>query len=126
MDGLPRRDIQLENRARESCGAQLRGNVSAANVLRDAARFFFECSGGEVRAIGPIGEIIADPLLEPAAAFALRDVDQIMQNQFPIVPGVAPNNQRVTKAHATRVFGNDAKPTRRFGQFRIFARRPIV
>ena len=33
-------------------------------------------------------KILPDPLLEPSAAFALSDVDEIMQNQFALVPGI--------------------------------------
>lgn len=64
-----------------------------------------------------------DPLFKPAAAFALRDVDEIMQNQFAVVPGVDANNKSVTKTHATCVFGDDADASRGLGQFRIIRER---
>lgn len=61
-----------------------------------------------------------------AAAFALRDVDEIMQNQLAIVPGINPNDERVTETDATCVFGNDADAFRRLGQFRnLRERNPI-
>ena len=46
-------------------------------------------------------KILPDPLLEPSAAFALSDVDEIMQNQFALVPGISVNNESMTKARAT-------------------------
>ena len=46
-------------------------------------------------------KILPDPLLEPSAAFALSDVDEIMQNQFAIVPGINANNETMTKTRAT-------------------------
>ena len=79
--------------------------------MRDAARFFFERTDAKIRAIGAVTKIFMDPLFESAGAFALRDVDEIVQDQFAIVPGIAAHNQRVTETHAARVFGNDANPT---------------
>jgi len=59
-------------------------------------------------------------LLKSAAAFALRDVGEIMQNQFVIVPSVDANNESMAKTHATGVFSDDANASRRFSQVRIF------
>jgi len=64
-----------------------------------------------------------DPLFEPAAAFALRDVDEIMQNLFAVVPGIDANNQGMTKTRATCVFSDNADAFRRLRQFRIVRER---
>ena len=61
-----------------------------------------------------------------AAAFALRDVNEIMQNKFAIVPGINANDERVTETDATGVFGNDADAFRRLRQFRILRKRNPV
>src|SRR6516225_553316 len=86
----------------------LRRHKGGADFACESARFFFERADGEFRTICAIGQIFTDPLLETAGALALRDVDQIVQNQFAIVPCVYANNQSVTKTHAPRAFGNDA------------------
>ena len=91
----------------------------AADFVGDATRFFFERSDGEIRTIGAIAKILADPLGQAAAAFALRDVDEIMQNQFAIVPSINPNDECVTETGATCVFGDDANAFGRLRQFRI-------
>ena len=95
----------------------------AANFVGDATRFFFDCADGEIGTVGTVAKILADPLGKAAAAFALRNMDEVMQNQFAIVPGVDANNERVTKTHASCVFGDDADAFRCFRQFRIFRER---
>ena len=97
--------------------------VCRADLARDPPRFFFDRADAEVGTTDAVVEIFADPLLKSAGAFALREVDKIMQNQFSIVPGVATNKQRVTQAHATRVFGDDPETSRGLGQFRIIRQR---
>jgi len=82
--------------------------VIAADFVGDATRFFFQRADGEIRTGGAIAKILADPLGKAAAALTLRDVNQIMQNKFAIVPGINANNERVTETDATCVFGNDA------------------
>src|SRR5438270_12389441 len=84
-----------------------------ANVAGQSASLLLEITNGEIRAIGAIGQILADPLLKSAAVLALRNVDKIMQNQFAIVPGIGPNDQSMTKAYATSVFRNDTGASRR-------------
>lgn len=82
--------------------------------MRDATRFFFQRANREIGARRAIAKIIAHPIFQSACALALRDVDEIMQNQFAIVPRVHPNQKSVTETHATRVFGDDANASCRF------------
>ena len=93
--------------------------MGGANFARESAGFFFERADSEFWTICAVPQIFTDPLLETAGALALRDVDQIVQNQFAIVPCVYANNQSVTKTHAPGVFGDDADSLRGFGQSRI-------
>jgi hypothetical protein len=58
----------------------LRGGVGGADFARDLARFFFERAESEVGAICAIAKILTNPLFKPTAAFALRDVHEIVQN----------------------------------------------
>ena len=58
-----------------------------------------------------------------AAALALRDVNQIMQNKFAIVPGITANDERVTETDTACVFGDDSDALRRLRQFRILRER---
>jgi hypothetical protein len=116
MDGSDRVLFKREIK-RSSCG------VIAADFPRGATRFFFNWAKSEVRTIGAVAKILSDPLLKAATAFALRDVDEIMQNQFAIVPSVDANDESATKTHAPCAFGQDAQAFRRLGQFRIFRQR---
>src|SRR5439155_22003983 len=100
--------------------------VIAADFVGDATCFFFERPDGEIRTGGAIAKILTDPFCQAAAAFALRDVDEIMQNQLAIVPGINANDERVTETDATCVFGNDADAFRRLRQFRILRERNSI
>ena len=99
------------------------GRVGDADFACDAAGFVFERADGKVRTIAAVTKIMTAPLFESTAPLALRDVNEIMQNQFAIVPGINPNNERVTETHATRVFGDDADAFRGFRQFRVLRER---
>jgi hypothetical protein len=66
------------------------------------------------------------PLFQSAHALALSDVNQIMQNQFAIVPGVSANNQSVAEPDAACVFCNDAQSSRGQSQFFIFRQRNAI
>lgn len=105
IDGSQCRAIQTRA---EKIALALGGGASVTKFSREFPRFFFERTSGEFRAICAVTEVFAAPLFQSATAFALRDVNEIVQNQFAIVPGVDPNNQCVTEPHASRVIGEDA------------------
>ena len=100
--------------------------VIAADFAGDAKRFLFERADSEIRTVGAVAKILADPLGQTAAAFALRNVDEIMQNQLAIVPSVDANNESVTKTDAAGVFGDDANAFRRRRQSGIFRERNSI
>jgi len=113
MDGQRRIAIQTES----GCG------VGRADLSGEASRFLFERTNREPGTICPVAEILAAPLLESAGAFALRDVNEIVQDRFAIVPRIPSDNQSVTKTHAACVIGDDADALRGLGQARIFWKR---
>jgi hypothetical protein len=83
------------------------------------ACFFFEGADGELGAGGTVGKILFHPLLKAATAFALGDVDKIMQEQFAVAPGVGANDDGVAKADAPCIVSDYACASRRFSQGRI-------
>ena len=106
MDGLRRVRFKGELK-------RLGRGVIAADFSGDATRFFFECADGEIRTVDAVAKVLTDPLFKPAAAFALCDVDEIMQNQLAVVPGIDANDERVSETYATCVLGDDADAFRR-------------
>ena len=112
--------MQRYSSAPQKLAVWLRGVGSCADFSRKSARFFLERANSKLLAIGAVAEILATPLFESAAALALRNVNEIVQNRFPIMPGIDPNNQSVTKSHAASVIGNDPDSLRCFGKLRIF------
>ncbi len=109
-----------ELRRQLSCGAR------RADFTRDATRFIFQRANRKFRTTGTVAEILTAPLFEAAGTLALRDVHEIVQDQFTIVPRVDADNQGVSKANAARVFGNDADASRCFRQLRIFRQRNAI
>lgn len=106
--------------------SRLCSSVGGADFPGETARFFFERANSELRTTSAVAEIFAAPLFESARALALRDVNEIVQNQFAIVPSVNADNQRVTKPHAPSVVCDDANPFRNFGQVRIVGKRDPI
>ena len=66
-----------------------------------------------------IVEVLADPLLEAATAFALRNVNEIMQKQLTIAPEIGSNDNGMTKAYAARVVRDYAGSPRSLRQLLI-------
>jgi hypothetical protein len=60
---------------------------------------------------------LADPLFETATALALRDVHEIVQEQFAIAPGIGASDDGMAKSDATRFRGNDLRASRGLRQF---------
>ena len=67
-----------------------------------------------------VEKVISNPLFETAASFALRDMDEIVQEQFAITPRFRTNDDRVTDSDATRFRGDDASAPSRVGQLAAF------
>src|ERR1700693_1570799 len=109
-----------------SVRSNLGGSVGSAEFARKSARFFFQRADGELRTTVAIAEILAAPLFEPTGALALRDMDEIMQNQFAVVPDIDADNQRVTKTRAAGVLGKDTGSSRDFGELRTFRQRNSI
>jgi len=100
--------------------------MGAADFARGATCFFFDRANGKIGTAGAVAEVLADPLFKSPAAFALGDVDKIVQDQFTVVPSVDANNEGVTETHATCVFGDDTDASRCFGQLRVFGQRKAI
>ena len=78
----------------------LLARVGEANFAGDAPGFVFKWADGEVGAGETFGKIFLNKLLEAAALFTLRDVDELMHEQFSIPPAICTNNNSVADARA--------------------------
>ena len=96
-----------------------RHRVSCAELVSNPARLFFKRTDTELGAMVSIVEVLADPLLEAATALALRNVNEIMQEQLTIAPGIGSNDNGMTKTDAARVVRDYAGPPRGLGQLLI-------
>lgn len=81
--------------------------AGGADFAGSTASLFFESAEREGGGILTIDEIIPNPLLESAASFALRDMHEIMQEQFAVAPGFGANHDAVAEADATCVRADD-------------------
>ena len=97
-----------------------------ANGASESACFFFERANGELGTGLTVAQILADPLFETATAFALRDVHEIVQEQFAIAPGIGANDDGIAEAYAPCIVGDYAGASRRLRQFRIVWQRNAI
>ncbi len=72
--------------------SRLGGVGGSAKFSREAASFFFKLADRELDTTGAVAEILATPLFQSAGALALRNVNEVMQNRFTIMPCVHPDN----------------------------------
>jgi hypothetical protein len=73
-----------------------------------------------------VEKVISNPLLETATSFALRDMDEIVQEQFAIAPRFRTNDNRVTDSDATRVLGDNMSAPNRVSQLAAFRQRDPI
>jgi hypothetical protein len=125
-DGKEKEEVKVRRPDRRLARRLNYGRVACANLPGERARFFFESTDGELGAITTIGKIFADPLLEPTAAFALGDVNEIMQEQFAIAPAVGANDNGVAESDAPGLQSEDAGAARGFGECRIVRQRNAI
>src|SRR6266849_1567447 len=72
----------------------LRQRAGGADFVSQSPRFCFERANGELGAALAVAQIFADEWLEAAAAFALRHVCELVQEQFAVTPGTGADNDR--------------------------------
>ena len=70
-----------------------------------------------------IAKVSANPWLEPATLFALRDVHEIVQKQLAVAPAIVSNNDGVAEADTTRVVRDDTRALRGLRQIGIVGQR---
>jgi len=93
--------------------------------VRDSPCFFFQRTNAETRT-APLGEILMHEFLEGSAALALSDVDQLMHNQFAVLPAISPNHNSITDGYAAAGIRNDLRPLRRLRECFIVRKRNSV
>lgn len=73
-----------------------------------------------------VEKVVSNPLLKTATSFALRDMDEIMHEQFAIAPRFRTNDHRVTDSDATRVRSDDASAPSSVSQIAAFRQRDSI
>ena len=73
-----------------------------------------------------IEKVIANPLLQTATSFALRDMNKIVQEQFAVTPRFRANHDRVADSDATRVRGDDTSAPSHVRQLAAFRQRDSI
>ena len=111
---------------RLSIGRKSVRRVGSADFAGDPASFVFERPDGEGGRGVAVEKVISNPLLETATSFALRDMDEIVQEQFAITPRLRTNDDRVTDSDATRIRGDDTSAPSRVGQLADFRQRDPI
>jgi hypothetical protein len=104
----------------------IRRFLGRANLASQAAGFVLEGANAEIRTGAAIAKIGLDKRFEPAAAFALGDVDELVQKQFPLLPAIRPNNDSVADRDTATRLGDNLSALRRLGQFLILGQRDPI
>lgn len=104
----------------------LRLFIGCANFPGQAAGFIFERADTEISGGAAIHEVFADERFEPAAALALRDVHELVQEQFGVLPAIRANNDSVADGHAAGGIGNYLSVPRGVGEFLVLGERNAI
>src|ERR1041385_20218 len=94
-----------------------------ANLPGQPSGFFFEPAGAKLRGRATVTQVAPNPRLESAAAFALRDMYQVMHEQFAVTPGVGADDDSGAKPDTSRLLGEDANMAGGLGQLRVLRQR---
>jgi len=102
------------------------GRAGGADFAGDPASFLFESADRETGRGLTVKKILLNPLLEAATSFALRDVHEIVHEQFAVAPGLRANDDCMAEADATCVLGDNMGTPGRLGQFSAFGQRDAI
>lgn len=100
--------------------------IPGANLTGETTRFVFEGSNAEVARAGAVEQVLVHKRLQPAAAFALRDVDELMQKQFAVFPTVRPDDDAVADRHSARRLGNNLGAPRGVRELLVVGERNAI
>ena len=100
--------------------------VGGTNISGNAPRFLFERTNAEFFALMPIRQIALNKRLESPASLTLRDMDQLMQNQFAIAPGIGANNDAVSERYSATGASDDLSVSGNGGEFFVFWQRDAI
>lgn len=102
------------------------GPVCGADFASHPPCFLFEDAEGEAGTGLTVAEILPNPALKPAATFTLRDVNELMQEQLPVAPAIAANDDPMANGDAAGSVGDDEAAPGGFGQFCIIRERNAI
>jgi hypothetical protein len=119
--GKPERRT-TEKLKRECCYLP-RARVPGADLACDSPSFFFQRADRKRGASETFVEILLNKRIEPAAAFTLGDVNELMHEQFAIAPAIGANDDTVANPRAARSKSYDIIATRHLGESLVVRQR---
>lgn len=99
------------------------GGVRGANFAGDPACFLFEDAESEAGRGPAVEKILLNPLLQAATSLALRDMHEIVHEQFAVAPRFRAHHDGVAQSDATRFWSDDTSALGGLGQFAAFRDR---
>lgn len=99
------------------------GRIRGADFAGDPARFLFEDAESEAGRGPAIEKIFFNPLLQAATSLALRDMHEIVHEQFAVAPRFRANHDGVAQSDATRSRSDDTSALGGLSQFAAFRER---
>src|SRR4029077_5213740 len=76
--------------------------------------------------IAAVHQVFAHERVEPAAAFALRHVDELMEEPFPVLPAIGANDDAVPDRHRPGGVRDDLSAAGGVSQFLVAGQRNPV
>ena len=102
------------------------GRIRGADFTGDPARFLFEEALSKAGRGPAVEKILLNPLLQAATSLALRDMHEIVDEQFAVAPRFRANHDGVAQTDATRFWSNDTSALGGLSQFAAFRERNFV
>ena len=100
--------------------------MAGADLAGEGARFIFERAEAEIAGVATVRQVFAHERFEAAAAFALSDVDELMEEQFPVLPAVRADNNPMTNGHGPGRIRDDLSEAGGVGQLFVVGHRNAI
>jgi hypothetical protein len=102
------------------------GLAAGADISGEGSCFFFEGAETEIAGAAAIHQVFVHEWFETAAAFALSDMNKLMQEQFPILPAIGANNNAMTDRGRLRGIREDLSAAGGICQLFVFGHRHAI
>src|SRR4051812_31483436 len=77
------------------------------NLVSDSPRLFLKCADRKCFRLLAIRKVTFNKFLQVTGPLALRNMDELVNHQFTIAPGISPDNDAISDCRPPARIGND-------------------